>query len=125
MYCKHCNQTLPQESFYFDRTNNRYKKTCKSCTAVRRALRRDKYNRRRRQYYEENKEKLAAEARKYYTDNQSYRDKRLKQFKDYYISNKQGRFFSSEAAEKCPVLPAESFDPESYSKILDRPTKSQ
>ena len=125
MYCKYCNQNLPQDQFYFDKTHSKYKKICKNCTAVRRAVKRDKYNRRRRQYYAENKEKLALEARKYYNENKPYRDKRLKQFSDYYFSTKQGKSFSSEQAQSGRTLPIDSFDPERYANLLDQPTASQ
>lgn len=125
MYCKHCNQNLPEDQYYFDKTHNRHKKICKNCTSVRRAIKRDKYNRRRRQYYAENKDKLAADARKYYNDNKPYRDKRLKQFSDYYFSSKQGKCFSSVQGQQDQILPTESFDPSEYSNLLGQPTKSR
>lgn len=36
-YCKHCNQFLPVESFYYFRTTNVYSQHCKACTLAVRA----------------------------------------------------------------------------------------
>jgi len=125
MICKYCNRDLPEKSFYFDKTNQKFKRTCKACSASRRALQKDRYNRRRREYYAENKEEMAQKARAYYQSTPAYREKRLKQFSDYYMKTRTGKCFSSAATDSRQTLQVTDLNLEDYVKLRDPSKESQ